>query len=124
MTTFSPDYITTKSRIAEHLGAAGWSVASPRDREVSCMIAQKEYQTAVGGKTATISLEPWTTCLMLVSDYQSEGSNALSTNSLMVKSDIDDSTLAAAIGKYTASVDKAVDGTYARRLHLQFPKSA
>lgn len=88
------------------------------------MIAQKEYQTAVGGKTATIALEPWTTCLMLVSDYQSEGSNALSTTSLLVKSDMDDATLAASIGKYTASVDKVVDGTYARRLHLKYPKSA
>jgi len=124
MTTFTLEYITTKSRIAEHLCAAGWSVASPRDREVSCMIAQKEYQTAVGGKTATISLEPWTTCLMLVSDYQSEGSNALSTNSLTVTSDMDDATLTAAIGKYLSNVDKLVDGTYARRLHLQFPKSA
>ncbi|MBM5458662.1 hypothetical protein H8F21_13915 [Pseudomonas sp. P66] len=124
MTTFTPDYLATKARIAATLSTAGWTVASPRDMEVSCQIAQKDYQTAVGVKTATISLEPWSTSLMVVGNYQSEGRNALSTNSLMVNPEMADAGLAEAVAKYVAGVDKEVDGTYARRLHLNYPQSA
>ncbi|WP_439126197.1 MAG: hypothetical protein ACNJA3_27915 (plasmid) [Pseudomonas rhizophila] len=124
MTTFTTEYTAVKSRIAEVLTALGWKVASARDMEISCLIARMDYETVVGDKTATISLEPWSESLMLVSNYDSEGRNILSANMKRFDPTMTDESLTDAVTLYVKALEKDVNGSYARRIHLNHPLTA
>jgi hypothetical protein len=123
MTTFTTDYTAVKTRIAAALTALGWKVAPARDMEVSCLIARMDYETVVGVKTATISLEPWSETMMLVSNYDSEGRNILSANMKRIDSAMTDEALAEAITIYVTALEKDVNRSYARRIHLNHPQT-
>lgn len=124
MTTFTAEYTSTKARIAKALAIAGWTLGSARDMDVCCLIARKDYETAVGEKTASLSLEPWSCSLMLVGMYESEGRNILGADMLRVSEDMNDEALNAAVVQFVAKVEKEIDGSYARRLHLRYPQTA
>ncbi len=124
MTTFTTEYTAVKSRIAGVLTTLGWKVAPARDMEISCLIARMDYETVVGDKTATISLEPWSESLMLVSNYDSEGRNILSANMKRFDPTMTDESLTDAVTLYVEALEKDVNGSYARRIHLNHPQTA
>lgn len=124
MTIFTPEYAATKKKLADAFAAAGWTVASQRDQEISCLVAVKDYETAVGTKTATASLEPHFGKFQVVGNYQSEGRNILSTTWLDLTSEMSTEEVNARLAKHAAMVDAEVDGSYARRLHIRFPAEA
>ncbi|KPC02317.1 hypothetical protein QO021_28400 (plasmid) [Pseudomonas amygdali pv. lachrymans] len=124
MTTFTNEYTAVKTRIAVALTALGWKVAPARDMEISCLIARMDYETVVGEKTATIALEPWSESLMLVSNYDSEGRNILSANMKRFDPAMTDENLTEAVTLYVAALEKDVNGSYARRIHLNHPQTA
>lgn len=124
MTTFTAEYTAVKSRIAAVLTVLGWKVAPARDMEISCLIARMDYKTVVGDKTATISLEPWSESPMLVSNYDSEGRNILSANMKRFDPTMTDESLTDAVTLYVEALEKDVNGSYARRIHLNHPQMA
>lgn len=124
MTTFTAEYTAVKTRIAVTLAALGWNVSSARDMEVSCLIARMDYETVVGDKTATVSLEPWSESLMLVSNYDSEGRNILSANMKRIHPAMTDEMLTEAVTHYVAALENDVNRSYARRIHLNHPQPA
>ncbi|MNR52744.1 hypothetical protein D3C85_1726420 [compost metagenome] len=60
----------------------------------------------------------------MVSNYQSECHNGLSTTWLDVSRELSSDEVIAGVAKYAATVDAEVDGSYARRLHIRFPQEA
>lgn len=92
--------------------AAGWSVDPNWP-----ITASKEYDTAVGSKTAvTYARESRDGGIVLTADYQSEGRNALSTCWGRVPHDADDGEQLAMVARFVAEADKTVAATYAARL--------
>ena len=121
----SPEFAATKKVIADILATAGWVLGSEFDMAHTCLIARKDYDTAVGVRTASISLEPRSEgAMQVVGLYESEGGNALRTTWLTIPTGTTDDVIATGMAKYIVAVDKEVDGTYARGLHLRYPKEA
>lgn len=112
----TPEYVALKRSIAEQLVADGWTCASEFDIAFSCLLASKDYATAVGPKTATVSLEPRSEGFQMVGNYQSEGRNILSTTWFSIPNGLDADYVGAGTSAFVAKVDAEVDQSYARRL--------
>lgn len=114
----APEYAAIKKIVAANLVAHGWTAASPLDMKICCLVASHGYETAVGIKTATLSLEPRSEGFQLVGNYQSEGNNVLSTTWLNIASDATPDQIAEQVPAFLAQVDKDINRSYARRLYL------
>lgn len=103
-----------RNGLRQRLVELGWT------GEAYTAIARKEYETAVGLKTALVYLAdfgPSEETLMLTGDYQSEGRNALSTTMVSVPRLADESSLRLLAEKFAIAADAAVADTYAAKLH-------
>ena len=121
----TPEYTLIKMTIADVLTAAGWSVGSDFDMAHTCFVAGKDYETAVGTKTATISLEPRSEgAVQVVGLYTSEGRNVLATTWFTIPAGTSNEVIVTGMASYIAKVDIEVDDSYARRLHIRYPKQA
>jgi len=112
----TPEYIALKRSIADRLVADGWTSASEFDIECSCFLASKDYETAVGIKTATVSLEPRSEGFQLVGNYQSQGRNILSTTWFTIPEGMSAEAISSGASAFVTQVDAEVDQSYARRL--------
>lgn len=113
------DTVAIKQAIAAHLAAEGWTRTADTDKDYVCFVAQKDYETAVGIKTATIALEPRSEGFQLVGNYQSEGNNVLSTTWFTIGSDLSAEEINAGAVQFAVKVDAKVDQSYARRIYLR-----
>jgi hypothetical protein len=114
------DKLSIKKAIAERLTAEGWSRKADTDLDYARFVVEKDYDTAVGKKTAVIALEPRSEGFQLVGEYQSEGRNILSTTWFTIAKDLSIEEICAGAVKFAAQVDAEVDQSYARRLYLRF----
>lgn len=109
--------IQIKSTIAAALSQAGWKVVPDLDKEISYGVATKDFDTAVGVKTAIAYVEPsGPNGLKLIGSYYSEGNNTLSTTWYTLGLDTSLEDIAAGAADYAAKVDAIVAKTYAMRL--------
>lgn len=114
----APEYKAVKQVIAVNLVAHGWTAASQLDMDICCLVASQDYETAVGIKTATLSLEPRSEGFQLVGNYQSEGNNVLSTTWLNIPSGMTSEQIAEKVPEFLEKVGREVNRSYARRLFL------
>ena len=89
--------------------------------EDGAAVASKYYETAVGLKVAFIyvgtKVWPDTDRILITSEYQSEGRDALSTTFSLISLSLTAEQLKVQIVKYLKQVDYAVSQTYAAKLH-------
>lgn len=98
----------------------GWLAASPKDQHLTTLLATRDFDTAVGPKTAYLYLIPaGAGCYKLAGEYLSEGRNILSTIGSSCLESSSDDALQFALCTVLSQVDKAVDQSYARRLLLR-----
>ena len=98
----------------------GWLAASPKEQHLTTILATKDFDTAVGPKTAYLYLTPaGAGCYKLQGEYLSEGRNILATlESTCLESSSDDA-LQSALLTVLNQAEKMVDHSYARRLLLR-----
>lgn len=113
---FTTEYVSVKQAIANCLIAQGWSGATDFDMAHTCLVVEKDYATAVGQKTATVSLEPRSDGFALVGHYLSQGRNILSTTWYTIPHGLSADEISAGASKFVTNVDTEVDQSYARRL--------
>lgn len=114
------DTVTIKQAIAAHLAADGWTRRADTDLDYVCFVAQKDYDTAVGKKTATIALEPRSEGFQLVGNYDSQGRNILSTTWFTIGKDLSAEEIIVGAAQFAVKVDAEVDQSYARRIYLRY----
>lgn len=111
-----PDAIATmKMAISEHLAKSGWTPVSN-----GTAIASKDYETAVGIKTAHVYLAdfgPTGTDYLLQGEYYSKGNNALEPHPFSIPKDADDGTIDRLAAAFASRADVVISETYAVRLH-------
>lgn len=93
---------------------SNWSV-SLNNPEMPHTIV-KEYESAVGIKTARVYISRGTQNIVLDGSYFSEGKNILSGPTL-IRLDLDD--INQRIAKFFEGVDSAINSSYARKLFLR-----
>jgi hypothetical protein len=113
------DSLSIKKAIAEHLTAQGWTRRADTDLDYARFVVEKDYETAVGKKTAVIALEPRSVGFQLVGEYQSEGRNILSTTWFTIPNDLSAEEICAGASTFASMVDAEVDQSYARRIYLR-----
>jgi hypothetical protein len=103
-----------KSAIRNRLVELGWT------GEEYTAIASKEYETAVGLKTAHVYVQDFgkdEDTVLLTGDYQSEGRNCLSTTMVSIPKTAVGAEVHAFAEKFAVQADAAVAQSYAARLH-------
>ncbi|AJY53198.1 hypothetical protein [Halomonas sp. KO116] len=109
----------TKTELSQLVTAYGWLPASPFDLRHTGILATKDYDTAVGPKTASLWLSPaGAGQFRLAGNYCSEGRNVLSTVSGYCWESSSHHDLQATLEKVLSQIDQNVDQSYARRLLL------
>lgn len=111
------DHFTAfKNVIIDTLLALGW--IGPGDRDSNFyFVATKDYETAVGTKTAIAYFAPFFECLgKLSGEYTSEGRNILSTTWFNTNANLVETDVAAGAEQFAADVDAAVNNSYAARM--------
>lgn len=111
-------YQALKTVLIAELEKHGWTAASKTDIELTYILATKDYETAVGTRTASVGLVKGSV-IRLVSEYLSQGNNVLSTTGWFdVPADAGQGVYTKGIESFCAQADRDVDASYARRLHL------
>lgn len=118
------DKLSIKKAIAECLTAQGWSRKGDTDLDYARFVVEKDYDTAVGKKTAVIALDPRSEGFQLVGDYQSEGRNVLGTTWFTIPNGLSTEEICVGASKFAEKVDAEVDQSYARRLYLRYDAPA
>lgn len=104
---------TTDSTIREALQANGWTLTQGPS------LAQKDFDTAVGVKTATVWISPMragTIQRLLSGEYYSEGRNILGPHCVLIPVDADSDTAAELTLQFVRNVESAIADSYAVRL--------
>lgn len=105
-----------KNVIIDTLVALGWTGPSDRDSNFY-FVATKDYETAVGTKTAIAYFAPFFECMgKLAGDYTSEGRNILSTTWFNTDPSMTEADVVAGAKQFAADVDAAVNDSYAVRI--------
>lgn len=114
--TDNDQFTVFKNVIIDTLVALGWIGPSDRDSNFY-FVATKDYETAVGTKTAIAYFAPFFECMgKLAGDYTSEGRNILSTTWFNTDANMTQADVAAGAKQFAADVDAAVSGSYAVRV--------
>lgn len=114
---FSNEYMEIKGRIAEQLIAAGWSAIDDLSMNHTAAVAQKDYETVVGTKTAIAYATPTKEAICILGGtYESEGRNVLSTTTFVVTQGMGPDALAEGVIGFHHKTDAVVADTYAMRL--------
>jgi hypothetical protein len=108
--------------IMQQLQLHGWAVGRDFDRHFTYAMGTKDYDTAVGVKTAQSYLYPadgdqW----KLVAEYFSEGQNVLSTTNFYFTVSTPMNQIFEGVAGFVKQVDSKVSQSYAARLYLRFP---
>jgi hypothetical protein len=111
-------YKAIKSAVVCELVKQGWTAPREFDMEHTYHCGSMEFETAVGGKDATVRLEPFFGELSLFGHYECKGQDVLSTSRISIPLEIDQPRYAELIEQFTKDVIARVDQSYARRLHL------
>jgi len=113
----SDDYMEVKRSIADQLIAAGWSAVDALSMNHTAALAIRDYETAVGTKTAIAYATPSKEAVCILGGtYDSEGRSVLTTTTVLVTYVIDPDALAAGVTGFHQKVDAAASDTYAVRL--------
>lgn len=111
-------YQALKAVFIAELEKHGWTAARKEDIELTYILATKDYETAVGIRTASVGLLNGSV-ITLVSEYQSQGNNVLSTTGWFdVPADAAQEAYREGIEAFCRQADRKVDASYARRLFL------
>ncbi|MAG64996.1 MAG: hypothetical protein CMK74_03875 [Pseudomonadales bacterium] len=111
-------YQSLKAALIVELEKFGWTAASKDDIELTYILATKDYETAVGTRTASVGLINGSV-IRLVSSYESRGNNVLSTTGWFdVPTDTSQEEYAKGIESFSSKADEEINASYARRLYL------
>jgi len=106
----------TLQKTLKTLEAAGWT---PVYSAPFTGLAKKEFETAVGSKTALLYWSARGDEASITAVYESEGRNVLAqTSSAPITQQTSDKDLTTIIHKLNGDVVHQVNQSYARRLHL------
>jgi hypothetical protein len=115
--TFTESYLALKKQVAEQLAKQGWNLVDGISMENTATVATKDFETAVGTKTAIAYLMPSSESTgYLNADYQSEGRNVLSTVWHTIGHIYCQDDVVTASQAFTQQVNKIVGDSYAMRL--------
>ena len=110
-----------KNALSSMASDHGWLPASPKDQSLTSILATREFDTAVGPKTATLHLRSaGAGCYQLSAVYFSEGRNVLASIVGHVPESSSDSDLRAVFERVSDMIESTVDASYARRLFLRW----
>ncbi len=117
--TFAESYTAVKTKVLGELVKHGFVAGEQFDIDLTYHCGRKDFETAVGIKTASVALECHGETLVLVGLYESQGRNILSTSSwYCVPTDGTDEDYAKGVATFCKRVELEINDSYARRLHL------
>lgn len=106
-----------KLQVGYFLTVQGWKLVSQTDLEISIALAKKDYQTAVGVKSATAFFyQTKEKDFYLKAEYESQGQNIFPTLRYVMKETTTVHEIESIVSQFVSEIDKAVSDSYAVRV--------
>ena len=113
--------VELKKHVAKYLSVAGWNIVSDLDLAISIAVSSKDYQTAVGVKTADFVLFPYgNNSFKICGEYQSQGRNILVNYYFVIVDGMSLNDIKIRVCSLARTLDSIISESYARRLFLRY----
>ncbi|WP_210499440.1 hypothetical protein [Vibrio crassostreae] len=118
---FTPKHFEVKTLVAEALKEMGWWSSDQVEKykiafEATTWVANKDFETLAGERTATICIQQSGDELRLQGEYETEGNNVLSTTWVNIPNDADNDTIKALGKEWASKAEKTICNTRMIRL--------